>query len=124
MSFHQRWGHFVAVTILGLAATVSTTNAQLPFSAPRNVSNNLDSTFTPQTAVDSAGNIFVVWEDDTNTNANILFSRSSESGETFSTTINLSHSRLFPLGPRISVDSQDGNNVVLNDNSSCRLDIF
>ncbi len=124
MFSHQRWGHFAAITILGLAATVSTTNAQMPFSAPKNVSNNLDSTFTPQTAVDSAGNIFVVWEDDTNTNANILFSRSSDGGATFSAPINLSHSRLFPFGPRISVDSHDGINVVWNDNSPGNLDVF
>src|SRR5579859_367671 len=84
MFLHHRWGHFVTVALLGFAALVTPTEAQLPFSAPKNVSNNLDSTFMPQTAVDSKGYIFVVWEDDTSTNANILFSRSSDGGATFS----------------------------------------
>jgi hypothetical protein len=124
MFLHHRWGHFVTAALLGFAALVMPTEAQLPFSAPKNVSNNLDSTFTPQTAVDSKGNIFAVWEDDTSTNANILFSRSSDGGATFSAPINLSHSRLFPFGPRINVDSSDGINVVWNDNSPGNLDIF
>jgi PKD domain-containing protein/K319-like protein len=124
MLSQKHWGRFVAVAILGLAASLDTAEAQLPFSSPKNVSNNLDSTFTPQTAVDSSGNIFVVWEDDTNVNANILFSRSIDGGATFSAPINLSHAKMFPFGPRISVDSHDGINVVWNDNSPGNLDIF
>jgi len=124
MFFRKGWGNVAALSILGLVVFACSAEAQLPFSAPKNVSNNLDSTFTPQTAVDSNGNIFVVWEDDTSTNANILFSRSSDGGATFSAPINISHSKLFPFGPRIAVDSSGGINVVWNDNSPGNLEIM
>jgi hypothetical protein len=124
MSLHQRWGHFLAVSFLGLAATISIANAQLPFSAPKNVSNNSDFSFTPQTAADSTGNVFIVWEDDTSNNSNILFSRSSDGGVTFSAPMNLSNSKRFPFDPRIAVDSHGGINVVWNDGGPGNLDIL
>jgi len=42
---------------------------------------------------------------------------------TFSAPIKPFPLRLFPFGPRISVDSHDGITVVWNDNSSGNLDI-
>jgi hypothetical protein len=123
MFLSKHWGHFLAVSVLGLTATI--TNAQLPFSAPpKNVSNNSDFSFTPQSAVDSAGNVFVVWEDDTSNNSNILFSRSTDGGATFSAPINVSNSRRYPFDPHIAVDSHGGINVVWNDDPSGNLDIF
>src|SRR5712672_3345151 len=91
--------------------------AQLPFSAAKNVSNNTDFSMTPQAAVDAAGNINVVWEDDTANNSNILFGRSTDGGLTFSTqplsnTVGYSHS------PRICVDSKGAINVVWVDDTT------
>jgi len=124
MFSHKHWGHFLAVSILGVAATVTTASAQLPFSVAKNISNNSDFSFTPQTAVDSSGNIFVVWEDDASNNNNILFSRSSDGGATFSTPKVISNSTRFPFDPRIAVDSHDGINVVWNDDGPGNLDIL
>jgi len=125
MFLRKHWGHFLAVSVLGLSATISNANAQLPFSAPpKNVSNNSDFSFTPQTAVDSSGNVFAVWEDDTSNNSNILFSRSIDGGATFSAPVNLSNSKRFPFDPHITVDSQGGINVVWNDDPSGNPDIF
>ena len=124
MFFQKHWGHFLAVSILGVAATVTTASAQLPFSVARNVSNNSNFSFTPQTAVDSSGNIFIVWEDDASNNSNILFSRSSDGGATFSTPKIISNSTRFPFDPRIAVDSHDAINVVWNDDGPGNLDIL
>jgi len=124
MFFQKHWGHFLAVSILGVAATVTTASAQLPFSVAKNVSNNSDFSFTPQTAVDSSGNIFIVWEDDASNNNNILFSRSSDGGATFSTPKIISNSTRFPFDPRIAVDSHNGINVVWNDDGPGNLDIL
>jgi|GEM_PF-1282592 len=124
MFSHKHWGHFLAVSILGVAATVSTASAQLPFSVAKNISNNSDFSFTPQTAVDSSGDIFVVWEDDASSNNNILFSRSSDGGATFSAPKIISSSTRFPFDPRIAVDSHDGINVVWNDDGPGNLDIL
>jgi len=124
MLSHKHWGHFLAVSILGVAATVTTASAQLPFSLAKSIYNNSDFSFTPQTAADSSGNIFVVWEDDASNNNNILFSRSSDGGATFSTPKVISNSTRFPFDPRIAVDSHDGINIVWNDDGPGNLDIL
>src|SRR5882724_11893862 len=83
MVHRKSWGHMVAIAILGLAVMCAPARSQ-QFSTPKNVSNNSDFSFTPQLAVDFGGSIYVVWEDDTDTNSNILFSRSTDRGAAFS----------------------------------------
>jgi hypothetical protein len=54
-----------------------------------------------------------VWEDDTASNSNILFSRSTDGGVTFSTAPqNLSNSTGYSYSPRIAVDASGGVNVL------------
>src|SRR2546426_153968 len=96
----KSWGHIVAIVILGLAVVCAPASSQ-QFSTPKNVSNNSDFSFTPQLAVDQGGNIYMVWEDDTNTNSNILFSGSTDGGATFSAPKNISNSSGFSFNPRI-----------------------
>ena len=124
MFSRKRWGLFSLVALLASPALVSSANAQLPFSAPRNISSNADFSATPQTAVDSSGNIFVVWEDDGKSSGNILFSRSTDAGATFSAPFSLSSTKTFPSGPRIFVDSQNGIDVIWSDNPSGIFNIF
>ena len=123
MVVRKRWGHIV-VAILGLAVLGVAAHAQVPFSVPLNVSNNSDYSFTPQVAVDSAGNIYAVWEDDTSSNSNILFSRSTDGGLTFSAPKSLSNTSGFSFSPRIALDANGGINVVWEDDSPGSLDIF
>lgn len=124
MVVRKSWNHALAVMILGLAMLSTTAHAQVPFSGPKNISNNSDFSFTPQVSVDSAGNIFIVWEDDTDTNANILFSRSTDGGVTFSTPQSVSHTSGFSFNPRIAVDAHGAINVVWEDDSPGNLDVF
>src|SRR5216684_2831060 len=102
----------------------ATSRAQIPFSAPKNVSNNVDYSLTPQMAADTSGNINAVWEDDTANNSNILFSRSMDGGVTFSTPTNVSKSSGFSFSPRIAVDTNGGVNVVWVDNTPGHQTIF
>jgi PKD domain len=111
----SRYGQIIAVAILGLMSTCVSAQAQM-FSAPTNVSKNLDFSMTPQAAADASGNIYVVWEDDTANNSNILFGRSTDGGMTFLTQP-LSNTTGYSSGPRICVDSKGAINVVWVDDT-------
>ena len=123
MVYSSRFGQVLAVVALGVFALCASAQAQV-FSAAKNVSNNSDYSFTPQIAVDAAGNIYAVWEDDTANNSNILFSRSTDGGATFSAPRNLSNSSGWSFGPRILVDSHGGIDVVWVDPTPGNQDIF
>jgi len=113
----SRFGQIAALAILGLLSMCVRTEAQLPFSAAKNVSNNSDFSMTPQVAVDAAGNINVVWEDDTASNSNILFGRSTDGGITFLTQP-LSNTVGYSYSPRICVDGKGAINVVWVDDTT------
>ncbi|HXN51496.1 MAG TPA: PKD domain-containing protein [Candidatus Acidoferrum sp.] len=122
----SHWGRIVAFVSLGLALMCATAGAQV-YSAPKNVSNNSDYSLTPQVAVDAAGNIYVVWEDDipNTSNSNIVFSRSTDGGASFSTPPkNLSKGSGFRFDPRIAVDTSGAINVVWVDDTPGNWDIF
>ncbi len=126
MNRRNRWSHIVAVLSLGLAVMCTTARAQV-FSAPKNVSNNLDFSFTPQIAVDLSGNIYVVWEDDTANGPSIFFKRSIDGGANFSDPTNLSPGLGSSFNPRIAVDATGSNinvNVVWEDNTPGNGRIF
>lgn len=116
MASNKPWIHIFAVVILGVLAACIPAQGQ-QFSVPINVSNNADFSFTPQVAVDANGTIYMAWEDDTNTNSNILFSRSTDSGATFTAPINLSNTSGFSFNPRIAVGSAGNVSVVWEDDT-------
>ena len=74
------------------------------FSDTINLSKNIGSSFNPKIAV-SGKNVYVIWQDDTgNTgNTSIFFQKSSDSGTTFSQTINLSNETGFATDPQLSL---------------------
>src|SRR3981189_2866903 len=61
------------------------TDGGATFSTPQNLSNSPAGSSSPQIAVDSGGNINVVWVDNTPSNYQIFFSGSIDRGATFST---------------------------------------
>jgi len=80
-------------------------NGGANFSDTINLSNNIGSSFNPKIAV-SGKNVYVIWQDDTgNTggNTSIFFQKSSDSGTTFSQTINLSNDTGFATDPQLSL---------------------
>src|SRR5690348_11492059 len=121
MVSRKRWGHVVAIVVLGLAVMCGPAWSQ-QFSKWRNVSNNADYSFTPQIAVDAAGNINVAWEDDTANNSNILFRRSTDGGVTFLPTpapTPVSNSSGCSSSPVMAVDAAGNINIVWEDSSDC-----
>jgi hypothetical protein len=125
----SRCSQIITVVSLGLSLMCATTRAQQfsppTTSPPTNISSNSDSSVTPQVAGDAAGNIYAVWEDDTASNSNILFSRSTDGGVTFSTPPqNLSNSTGYSFSPRIAVDAGGGINVVWVDTTPLHRTVF
>src|SRR5438309_5249611 len=117
----ERWGHIAAILMLGLSVLCSPARSQ-QFSTPKNVSNNADYSFTPQIAVDAAGNIYMAWEDDTNANSNILFSRSTDGGATFLPTPaakQVSNSPGCSFSPVMALDAGANINIVWEDSPDC-----
>ncbi len=121
MVYSKRWVHIAAILMLGLSVMCSPARSQ-QFSAPTNVSNNADPSFTPQIAVDAAGNIYMAWEDETANNSNILFRRST--GATFLPTSapkQVSDSAGCSFNPVMAVDAAANINIVWEDSPDCRF---
>ena len=122
MVHSSRFAQAAAVAILSMLSMCASAQAQL-FSPAKNVSNNTDFAMTPQVGVDAAGNINVAWEDDTASSSYILFSRSTDGGNTFSAATNLSttnpsNSLNSSFNPRIAVESNGAIDVVWLDYTS------
>ena len=121
MFYCKRWGHIAAIVMVGLSVMCGPARSQ-QFSGPKNVSSNTDFSFTPQIAVDAAGNIYMAWEDDTANNSNILFSRSTDGGVTFLQTPaakQVSNSLGCSFSPVMAVDAGANINIVWEDSPDC-----
>ena len=123
MARHSHWCQVFAIVILALIAMCVPAQAQ-QFSATKNVSNNSDYSFTPRVAVDSNGTIYLAWEDDTAAGSNILFSRSTDGGATFSTPTNLSNASDYSFNPRIAINATGSVNVVWEYETADNTDIM
>lgn len=92
------------------------TNNGTNWSTPVNISGTIGGTWTPSIAVDSSGNLFVVWWDLTYAHEDICFSRSTNNGVSWSPYVNLSNT---PIGesthPVVALDSAGNVNVVWDD---------
>ena len=77
------------------------------FSPPVNISNNAGPSVEPSIAV-KGNNVSVVWDDATSGNFDILLSKSTDGGETFSPPENISENVGFFAAPKIAAD---GNNL-------------
>jgi hypothetical protein len=78
----------LAFTTMALTATAQVLPvgpAVTVFSPPQNISNDPGTSWVHQVAVDSKGNINVVWWDDSPGFRTVFFSRSIDGGLTFST---------------------------------------
>lgn len=71
-------------------AFVRSTDLGATFSAPLNVSRSSGEAFEPEIAVDPGDGINVAWEDTTPGVSAIMFARSTDHGETFSTPLRVS----------------------------------
>jgi hypothetical protein len=94
------------------------------FDKPINLSNTNGTSFTPRLAVSGNNNLSVVWEDQTPGYSDVFFSKSTDSGATFSDPINISNSTYDSysqdIGTQINGDLYAAWNEILPDFS----DIF
>jgi len=98
----------------------SSVDKGLTFSQPQNLSNDPAGSGWPEIAVDSAGNINVVWETPYSSNGTAFFSRSSDRGGTFSAPIAFANN--VNGTPNIAVDSTG--NIYLSWTDSPSHNIF
>jgi hypothetical protein len=78
------------------------------FSQPVKFSGYCTDYWKPQLAVDSAGNINVIWSgrlSATSERWDIFYCRSTDNGATFSPAVNISNSQILSDSPAIAVDS-------------------
>jgi hypothetical protein len=92
------------------------TDSGTNWSTPVNISGTIGGTWTPAIAVDSSGNLYVVWWDLTDAHEDICFSRSTDNGVSWSPYVNLSNTQIGESTyPAVAVDSAGNVNVVWDD---------
>jgi hypothetical protein len=96
----------------------------LTWSQPVNISNPSVYSTSPAIALDSVGNIDVVWADRTPGNDDIYFSRSTNGGETWSQAVNISNTPGVSQSPVIAVDYAGNIDVTWFDETSRNYDIY
>jgi len=124
-------GKVLAILLLILWATV----ALLPgsagaaaqatgWSSPQNISHNQGNSQLPSIAVDTQGNLYVVWKDDTAGSSGFLYSTRSVGDSNWSAPQNIPGTSATPGDPRIAVDHQGSLHVVWQDNIGGESGIF
>jgi hypothetical protein len=86
------------------------------FEKTKNLSNNAEGSLVPQ-IVASGRNVYVVWEDFTPGNIDIFFRRSTDRGDDFDKTINLSNNDGFSFDVQIAISGRNNVYVVWDDDT-------
>jgi len=104
----------LAILLLSSTVVMATSNSILPpaayaitFGGTKNLSNNNYDSTLPKVQV-SGNFVYVVWEDKSTGNGDILFKRSTDGGNNFEKTINLSNNNGESTVPQIA---KSGSNV-------------
>ena len=123
--FVCRFNYRIAIISAALLAfTLTGLHAQV-FAPPVNVSGENSNAATPRIAVDSNGNVDVVWLDDSVGTPAVFFSRSSDGGQTFTNPLNISNHAGSPAeSERVAVDAAGDIYVVWSEDSSGAHTIF
>jgi uncharacterized repeat protein (TIGR01451 family) len=79
------------------------TDGGTTWSSPANISNNGGFSFEPSITADGT-NLYVTWYDDSSGNSEILFSKSTDGGTTWSSPVNISNNARFSERPSITAD--------------------
>jgi hypothetical protein len=94
------------------------------FTSSVNISNTSAYSRYPRIALDEEGNINLIWEDASQGNWEIFFSRSTDKGNSWAPIINLSNNLSLSGLNDIAVDNSGNLNVVWEDDSSGNFDIY
>ncbi len=112
----------IAKEAIGYQAGHNTTFVASPNNRVANISYNNASSVDPQLATD-ANNIYIVWSDDGLGNADILFTKSTDGGKTFSKPVNLSNNIRGSFDPALAISKNDIF-VAWDDDSPGNVDIL
>lgn len=97
----------------------------MTFSTPQNLSSQAGSSaFLPEMALDSAGNVYILWSDNSSGNGGVFLTRSTDGGADFSVPQIISHAGANPAGDQLVVDSNSNINVAWSDNSPGYYAVF
>jgi hypothetical protein len=94
------------------------------FSKPVNLSNNTRGSFDPALTI-SKNHIFVAWDDDSPGNADILFTKSTDRGNSFSIKpINLSENVGRSLYPDVAISRSNNSYIIWSDDTPGIYEVF
>ena len=94
------------------------------FSKPVNLSNNTRGSFDPVLAI-SKNHIYVAWDDDSPGNADILFTKSTDRGDSFSIKpINLSKNVGRSLYPDVAISRSNNSYIIWSDDTPGNYEVF
>ena len=85
---------------------------------PANITPHDGAAFSPRIALDSGEGLNIVWGDSREPGGKVVYVRSTDQGVTFTDPLIVSGPSTTAFEPEISVDSQDGVNVVWQDEDS------
>jgi len=112
-----------SLIILGLLALTGFVESE--YLIPINVSNTPEVSWNPAIAINRLnGHLFIVWNDASNGEDEIFFSKSTDNGVTWSTPVDISFTEGASYSPDIAVDSSGNMHVVWYDNSSGNWEIL
>jgi hypothetical protein len=105
------------------------TDGGASFSVAQNLSGSVSGSRSPRIAVDSSGNINVVWDEGTQPGSQvfpsaIFFSRSTDGGGSFSAPQNISNNSGDSFESAIALDSCGNINVAWRDDTPGTVDLF
>lgn len=94
------------------------------WTSPLNISNDAGFSRSPSLKVDLAGNINAVWMDQTPGNFEVYYSRSTDTGNTWSTPVNASNTSLDSQNPKLALNTAGYIFIVWIDKTPGNPDIF
>jgi hypothetical protein len=95
----------------------------ISFDPTINLSNTTGRSSSPAVSA-SGNNVYVVWDDDTSGNYEILYRKSADGGASFGGTVNLSNTSGYSASPAVSASGSQNVYVVWMDHSLGNFDIL
>jgi hypothetical protein len=124
-------GHVILTAVLLISCALFQVKADEPFQPNVRVNELVEVPptayqFTPDVAIDSSGNIYVVWYDGRIGNYDIYFANSTDGGDTFSANkkINDDVGGAEQRDPKIAVDDAGNIYIVWTDHRDDEIDIY
>lgn len=83
------------------------------FSTPANISQNSEYSSVPHMLLSDTGTLYVVWEQGDGFNSNVVFTTSTDGGDTFDPTITLNDAGTDAFFPRITIAPSSSSNIAV-----------